>query len=103
MTPLQKLIKLESVLTHMFDSDHRVAMAILDYIRKYKKSLIEHEREMTKAEMKWVLDEYLRHIRDYGALPYGPSGHRYFTFVDLHKGAEEFLDLFQDDDEDEVK
>lgn len=52
---------------------------------------------MTKAEMKWTLTEYLRHIRDYGALPYGPSGHRYFTFDDLHKGAEEFLAQFQDD------
>ena len=56
---------------------------------------------MTKADMKWTLTEYLRHIRDYGALPYGPSGHRYFTFDDLHKGAEEFLAQFQDDDEDE--
>lgn len=52
---------------------------------------------MTKADMKWTLTEYLRHIRDYGALPYGPSGHRYFTFDDLHKGAEEFLTQFQDD------
>ena len=46
MTPLQELIKLESDLTHMFDSDHRVAMAILDYIRKYKKSLIQKEKEV---------------------------------------------------------
>jgi len=58
---------------------------------------------MTKADMKEMLAEYLMHIRDYGALPYGPSGHRYFTFDDLHKGAKEFLDQFQDDDEDEVK
>ena len=55
------------------------------------------EAGMTKADMKWTLTEYLRHIRDYGALPYGPSGHRYFTFDDLHKGAEEFLAQFQDD------
>lgn len=54
---------------------------------------------MTKTDMKEVLTEYLLHIRDYGALPYGPSGHRYFTFVDLHKGVEEFLDQFQDEDE----
>jgi len=58
---------------------------------------------MKKADMKWVLDEYLLHIRDYGALPYGPSGYRYFTLDDLHMGAEEFLNQFQDDDEDEVK
>jgi len=46
MTPLQELIKLESDLTHMFDSDHRVAMAILDYLRKHKKSLIQKEKEV---------------------------------------------------------
>lgn len=46
MTPLQELIKLESDLTRMFDSDHRVAMAILDYIRNNKKSLIEKEKEV---------------------------------------------------------
>jgi len=54
---------------------------------------------MTKTDMKEVLTEYLLHIRDYGVLPYGPSGHRYFTFDDLHKGVEEFLDQFQDEDE----
>jgi len=54
---------------------------------------------ITKADMKWVLDEYLLHIRDYGALPNGPAGHRSFTFDDLHKGAEEFLGQFQDDNE----
>ena len=58
---------------------------------------------MTKADMKEMLAEYLMHIRDYGAPPYGTAGHRYFTFDDLHKGAKEFLDQFQDDDEDEVK
>lgn len=46
MTPLQELIKLESDLTRMFDSDHRVAMAILDYIRNNKKSLIQKEKEV---------------------------------------------------------
>ena len=58
---------------------------------------------MTKADMKEMMAQYLTHIRDYGALPYGPSGHRYFTFDDLHRGAEEFMAQFQDDDEDEVK
>ena len=46
MTPLQELIKLESYLTRIFDSDHRVAMAILDYIRNNKKSLIQKEKEV---------------------------------------------------------
>ena len=58
---------------------------------------------MTKTDMKEMLAEYLMHIRDYGELPHGPSGHRYFTFDDLHKGAEVFLDQFQDHDVDEVK
>ena len=28
---------------------------------------------MTKADMKEMLAEYLMHIRDYGALPYGTA------------------------------
>ena len=32
-TPLQKLLEYESELTHMFESDVRVAMALLYYIR----------------------------------------------------------------------
>ena len=35
-TPMQEILKLESDLTHMFDSDERVAMALLEYIRNNK-------------------------------------------------------------------
>jgi hypothetical protein len=60
MTPLQELIKLESDLTRMFDSDHRVAMAILDYIRNNKKSLIQKEKEvMCDFAFTARLDDYL--------------------------------------------
>lgn len=52
---------------------------------------------MTKADIKEVLHQYLLHIRDYGVQPYEPDGHLYFTFYDLHKGAEEFLNQFEDD------
>ena len=33
---LKDIIELETRLTHMFDSDHRVAMALLEYIRENK-------------------------------------------------------------------
>ena len=62
MTPLQELIKLELDLTRMFDSDHRVAMAILDYIRNNKKSLIQKEKEVimdAHIEGQRVFDDYL--------------------------------------------
>jgi hypothetical protein len=45
-TPLQELIQYESDLTHMFDSDVRVAGAILEYIRTNKKDMLEKEKEV---------------------------------------------------------
>ena len=45
-TPLQELIQYESDLTHMFDSDVRVAGALLEYIRSNKKDMLEKEKEM---------------------------------------------------------
>ena len=44
-TPLQELFEYESDLTHMFDSDARVAGAILEYIRSNKKEMLEKEEE----------------------------------------------------------
>ena len=49
-TPIQELLKLESDLTHMFDSDQRVAMAILEYIRNNKKEILEKEKENNMTE-----------------------------------------------------
>tara|TARA_S200002703_G_scaffold31397_2_gene27397 strand:+ start:866 stop:988 length:123 start_codon:yes stop_codon:yes gene_type:complete len=34
---LKDIIELETELTQMFDSDYRVAMALLEYIREHKK------------------------------------------------------------------
>jgi len=45
-TPLQELLQYESDLTNMFDSDVRVAGAILEYIRTNKKDMREKEKEM---------------------------------------------------------
>ena len=42
---MQELLKLESDLTHMFDSDQRVAMALLDHIRNNRKEMLEKEKE----------------------------------------------------------
>lgn len=49
-TPIQELLKLESDLTHMFDSDKRVAMAILEHIRNNKKEILEKEKENNMTE-----------------------------------------------------
>jgi hypothetical protein len=38
-TALQQLIELEEDLTRMFDSDSRIALALLEFIRKNKKEL----------------------------------------------------------------
>ena len=45
-TPLQELLQYESDLTNMFDSDARVAGAILEYIRTNKKDMLEKEKEL---------------------------------------------------------
>lgn len=45
-TELEKLIELEKTLTRMFDSDVRVAMAILEHIRANGTKLLELEKEM---------------------------------------------------------
>lgn len=43
-SPIQKLVKLESDLTNMLDSDKRVAMALLEYIRSNRKDMLEEEK-----------------------------------------------------------
>jgi hypothetical protein len=45
-TPLQELFEYESDLTNMFDSDVRVAGALLEYIRTNKKDMLETEKDM---------------------------------------------------------
>ena len=45
-TPMQKLLNLESDLTSMFDSDERVAMALLDHLRTNRNKLLEDERDI---------------------------------------------------------
>ncbi len=44
-TPIQELLQLESELTYTFDSDIRVAGAILDYIRANRERMLEDERK----------------------------------------------------------
>ena len=55
-TPLQELIQYESDLTHMFDSDVRVAGAILEYIRTNKKDMLEKEKELLVSQQREMLD-----------------------------------------------
>jgi hypothetical protein len=44
LSPLMKLLKEEQDLTRMFDSDQRVAMALLDYIRSNREELARSEK-----------------------------------------------------------
>jgi hypothetical protein len=44
-TAIQEILKLEAELTQMFDSDYRVAMALLEYIRTNRKKLLEKDKE----------------------------------------------------------
>jgi len=44
-TPMQELLNYTTDLLHTFDSEQRVAMAVLDYLKTNKKALLEKERE----------------------------------------------------------
>ena len=46
MTPLQELLDWEANLSQMFDSDQRIAMAVLEKIRTNRKEMLEKEKEM---------------------------------------------------------
>ena len=45
-TPMRKLLNLELDLTLIFDSDERVAMALLDHLRTNRNKLLEDERDI---------------------------------------------------------
>ena len=51
-TPLQELFEYESDLTNMFDSDVRVAGALLEYIRNNKKDMLEKEQTIFNTKEK---------------------------------------------------
>ena len=43
---MQELIEYTTDLLHTFDSEERVAMAVLDYLKTNKRSLLEKEKEV---------------------------------------------------------
>ena len=43
-TPLQELLDFEAHLSQMFDSDQRIAMAVLTYIRENREKMIEKDK-----------------------------------------------------------
>ena len=59
-TPLQELFEYESDLTNMFDSDRRVAGALLEYIRTNKKDMLEKEKKfLEKFEQRKAIVEIM--------------------------------------------
>ena len=60
-TPLQELLQYESDLTNMFDSDVRVAGALLEYIRTNKKDMLEKEKKfLEKFEQRKAIVEIMK-------------------------------------------
>ena len=62
-TPLHELLDLESELTRMFDSDERVAMAILERIRTTRKEMLEKEKDVMCDFVEYC-DEANRNYQD---------------------------------------
>ena len=60
-TPLQELFEYESDLTNMFDSDRRVAGALLEYVRTNKKDMLEKEKKfLEKFEQRKAIVEIMK-------------------------------------------
>lgn len=57
-TPLEELLEYESDLTNMFDSDVRVAGAVLEYIRTNKRDLLEKEQVLFNFIKKDTFEDY---------------------------------------------
>jgi hypothetical protein len=55
-TPVQELLNYTTDLLHTFDSEQRVAMAVLDYLKTNKKALLEKEKEAIVNA--WMDDKY---------------------------------------------
>ena len=45
-TPVQELLNYTTDLIHTFDSEERVAMAVLDYLKTNKKAMLEKEKAL---------------------------------------------------------
>ena len=58
MTPLQELLEWESNLSQMFDSDQRIAMALLERIRKNRKEMIDEEERNIGQFLNWFIRHY---------------------------------------------
>ena len=58
-TPVQEILNYTTDLLHTFDSEERVAMAVLDYLKTNKKALLEKEKEV----MQDFATEYERECR----------------------------------------
>jgi len=58
-TPMQELLEYTTDLLYTFDSEERVAMAVLDYLKTNKKSMLEKEKEV----MQDFATEYERQCR----------------------------------------
>ena len=57
-TPLRELLDWESNLSQMFDSDHRIAMALLEKIRTERKEMLEKEDQLfNQVEMNRMPEE----------------------------------------------
>ena len=63
-TPMQELIEYTTDLLHTFDSEERVAMAVLDYLKTNKKEMLEKEKE-AMCEFAW---EYAEPFNDWSVV-----------------------------------
>ena len=71
---MQEILKLELDLTRMFDSDKRVAMALLEHIRTNKEEMLEKEKKVMRLADKNGQDRsQYKHDCKYGGAEYWDS------------------------------
>jgi hypothetical protein len=71
MTPIQEIIEWESSLSQMFDSDERIAMAILQKIRTERNEMLEKEAD-------FMCEYVVRAIGDFAKNVHGPALKRHY-------------------------
>jgi len=71
LTPIQIILDWESSLSQMFDSDQRIAMAILEKIRTQRNEMLEKEADFMCEYVVRAIDDFAKNI-------HGPALKRHY-------------------------
>ena len=64
LTPIQEILDWELSLSQMFDSDQRIAMAILEKIRTKRNELLEKEADFMCDYVTWAIGDFVKKVHN---------------------------------------